>query len=212
MTFTPLIASPATAGWPIWVLVLSLLLFVMATISRPKIFRAIRKMAFSSFDRVYNDTDLQWEFSLGLRLFCVLTFALSLQIFVYTSGTFAFMQYLLILLGVVAWVYLRRGIRYMIERMGKLKNKGFPSIFFMALGVFVCVFLYGANLFYILWDWTTLWLIVSGAAALMWLGTILIKLYRFFVRGWKSFLALIAYWLIVEAGSVFGLYELIKLI
>lgn len=212
MNFTPLIASPATAGWPIWVLMVALLSFAIAAMSRPKIFRAIRKVTFSSFDRVYNDTDLQWESSLGLRLFCVLTFALSLQILVYTSGPFAFTQYLLILVGVVAWVYLRRGIRYMIERMGKLKNKGFPSIFFTALGLFVCLFLYGANLLYILWDWSTLWLIVSGAAVLMWLGTILIKLYRFFVRGWKSFLALIAYWLIVEAGSVFGLYELIKLI
>ncbi len=212
MNFTPLIASPVTAGWPVWVLMVALLSFVMVTINRPKIFRAIRKVTFSSFDRVYNDTDLQWESSLGLRLFCVLTFALSLQIIVYTSGPFAFTQYLLILVGVVAWVFLRRGIRYMIERMGKLKNKGFPSIFFMALGVFVCMFLYGANLLYILWDWSMLWLIVSGVAVLMWLGTILIKLYRFFVRGWKSFFALIAYWLIVEVGSIFGIYELIKLI
>ena len=212
MNFTPLIASPVTAGWPVWVLMVALLSFVMVTINRPKIFRAIRKVTFSSFDRVYNDTDLQWESSLGLRLFCVLTFALSLQIIVYTSGPFAFTQYLLILVGVVAWVFLRRGIRYMIERMGKLKNKGFPSIFFMALGVFVCMFLYGANLLYILWDWSMLWLIVSGVAVLMWSGTILIKLYRFFVRGWKSFFALIAYWLIVEVGSIFGIYELIKLI
>lgn len=212
MTFTPLIASPVTAGWPIWILMVAMLLLVIVTINRPKIFRAIRKVTFSSFDRVYNDTDLQWESSLGLRLFCVFTLALSLQIFVYTSGSFAFTRYLLILLGVVAWVYLRRGVRYMIERMGKLKNKGFPSIFFMALGVFVCLFLYGANLLYILWNGSMLWLIVSGVAVLIWLGTILIKLYRFFVRGWKSFLALLAYWLIVEVGSVFGLYELIKLI
>lgn len=212
MTFTPLIASPVTAGWPIWVLMVVLLLYVIATISRPRIFRAIRKIAFSSFDRVYNDTDLQWESSLGLRLCCVLTLALSLQIFVYTSGPFAFTHYLLILLGVIAWVYLRRGIRYMIERMGKLKNKGFPSIFFIALGVLMCILLYGANLLYILWDWSMLWLIVTGVAVLTWLVTILIKLYHFFVRGWKSFLALLAYWLIVEVGSVFSLYELIKLI
>lgn len=212
MNFSSLIASPITAVWPLWILLIALLLFTIAMIRRPKLFRTIWKMSFSSFDRVYNDTSIQWGNAFDLRLACVLVFALSLQILVYQEGPFTFTRYLLLLISVIAWAYLRRGIRYAIETGIKLKNKGFPSGFFMGLGVLMCIPLFFANLFYVLWDWDMPWLIVSGSVVLLWLGVIWAKLYHFFVRGWKSFLALVGYWLMVEVGFLFGLYELIKLV
>ncbi len=97
----------------------------------------------------------------------------------------------------------------MIEKHLKLKNKGFPSGLFIGLAVILCPVLYVANILYIVWDWHWVWLIIMGVVLLLWLGVILIKLFHYFVRGWKSFLSVIAYWLVVEVGSLFGLYELI---
>lgn len=212
MTFHPLIASPITAIWPLWLMFFVMIMYVMANVRRPQTLRAAWQMAFSSENRVYNDTSFLWNSSMDFRLFCVLVFALSAQLLAYTEGAFRFTQYLLVFLGVEAWAWLRRGARYVIEKGLKLKNKGFPSGLFTGLGVILCTILYVANILYIVWNCSWVWLIIIGIVLLLWLGVIGVKLYHYFVREWKSFLVVMAYWLIVEVGSLFGLYELIMVL
>lgn len=212
MTFQPLIESNFTAIWPLWLMFFVMIIYVVAMIRRPKTLRAAWQMTFSSVNRVYNDTSFLWNSSMDLRAFCVLVFALSAQLLAYADGPFRFTQYLLIFLSVEAWAWLRRGVRYMVEKHLKLKNKGFPSGLFIGLGVILCSVLLVANILYIVWDWHWVWLIIMGIVLLLWLGVILTKLFHYFVRGWKSFLAVMAYWLIVEVGSLFGLYELIMVL
>lgn len=212
MTFQPLIESNFTAIWPLWLMFFVMIIYAVAMIRRPQTLRAAWQMTFSSVNRVYNDTSFLWNSSMDLRAFCVLVFALSAQLLAYTGGPFRFTQYLLIFLGVEAWAWLRRGVRYMVEKHLKLKNKGFPPGLFIGLGVILCSVLLVANILYIVWDWHWVWLIIMGIVLLLWLGVIMTKLFHYFVRGWKSFLAVMAYWLVVEVGSLFGLYELIMVL
>ncbi len=212
MTFTQLILSPFTAQWPLWVMVFLMVVFVCANVMRPKILRAAWQISFSSTNRVYNDTSIMWSNSIDMRLFCIVVFGLSLQLLTYAEGPFRFTRFLLILVCVEAWVWLRRGIQKGMETLFKLKNKGFPMSFFLGLALIICSLLYVVDLIYILWGWSIVLFSVGGIVLLLWLGVIGVKLFRFFVRDWKSFLVFLTYWVVVEAGSLFGLYELIMVL
>lgn len=206
------IVTLSNAPWVMWIILLELVLFVIAMLSQPKLLRTAWQMAFKRTERVYNDAVMVGLSSLALRLFCLLSVAMSAMLFMYEEGPFTFAHYLLIASCLFGWYLLRWGIREGLSWLGRLKHYGFPSGFMMSLNLIVGLVLSVCNLGCVLTNNWVGWHVVMVAIVGVWLITIAVKHFQCFVRGWKSFLLTSVYWLIVEVGAIIGLYFLIKVL
>lgn len=206
------ITTLVSAPWVMWMMLFLFLLFVIANFHQPMIMRSAWQMAFTQTDRVYNDGAIFGISSLELRLFCLLTASFSLTLVFYKGGTFEFSSYALITACLLGWCLIRWGVRELISWLGKMKRFGFSKGFIMSLILVLTAALYVLNLGSV---WTNNWFgwhIGMAVIVLVWLFTIFIRYYQYFVHNWKTFLGLIAYWLTVEVGSLVGLYFLIRVI
>lgn len=210
MTAIEHITTLSTAPWVMWVMLFLLVLFVIANIHQPKIMLTVWQMTFSQTDRVYNDASIVGVSSLELRLFCLLTAAFSWTLVFYKGGIFTFGHYMLIAACVLGWYLLRWGIRALISWLGKLSRYGFPKAFMMSLCLVLTTVLYIINIGAIWIPGWLGWQILLALLVGVWLVTILVRHYQGFVHNWKTFLGLIAYWLVVEVGSLIGLFFLIR--
>lgn len=212
MTAIEHITTLVSVPWVMWMMLFLFLLFVIANFHLPKIMRSAWQMAFTQTDRVYNDAAIYGVSSFELRLFCLLTASFSWTLVFYNGGAFEFVHYLLVTACVLGWCLTRWGVRELISRLGKMERFGFSKGFIMSLILVLTAALFVLNIGSI---WTDNWLgwrIGMAVIVLVWLFTIFIRYYQFFVHNWKTFLGLIAYWLTVEVGSLVGLYFLIKVI
>lgn len=204
------ITTLSTSPWVMWVMLFLLVLFVIANIHQPKIMLMAWQMAFTHTDRVYNDASIVGISSLELRFFCLLTAAFSWTLAFYKGGPFAFGHYMLITVCVLGWYLLRWGIRALISWLGNMKSYGFPKAFMMSLCLVLTAALYIINIGSVWVPGWGGWSIFMVLIVVVWLITILIRHYQVFVHNLKTFLYLIAYWLVVEVGSLIGLFFLIR--
>ena len=203
-----LVSSP----WVMWLMFALLLLFVAANIYQPKIMRTAWVMSFKRTDRVYNDSAMVSTDSLALRLFCLATAALSWDVFFYDGGVFPFTRYILIMGCVFVWYLVRWGIRELLSVMLKLKRYGFPKGFMISLSLILCTALYGLNLGAVLTNGNYVWRMAMIVIVVFWLVVLFVKHLMFFVHNWKSLLLFLAYWLVVEVGSLFSLFLLVRIV
>lgn len=212
MTAIEHITTVSTAPWVMWWMLFLLVLFVIANIHQPKMVRAAVQIAFKRTDRVYDDAAIVGVSSLELRLFSLLTVALSWTLFFYTGGAFLFGRYMLVTACVLVWCLVRWGIRESIAFLGGLKKFGFPKSFTMSLSLVLSLGLWGINLVAV---WTSDWVVwrwLMAAAVPLWVVMNMIKHYQCFVRNWKTFFGWLVYGLTVEVGLLIGLYFLIRVI
>ena len=212
MLGTERIQSLITAPWVMWVMLFTLLLFLIAYIHQPHLMRTAWYMVFKRQDRVYNDAAVIGISSLELRFFCLLTASMSLAIAMKEGSVFRFGYYALVVACVLGWYIVRWCIRECIAWVGKLKHYGFPKGFMMSLCFILTTVLYVINLGFIWIPNARVWTVLMGIVLLLWLVMIWIKHYSFFVHDWKTFLGCLSYWVIVEVGSLVGLYFLIKVL
>lgn len=193
------ILTPASAAWCGWNMFGLLLAVIFAELAQPGIVSQVPTVLFSKTERIYKASADNVLGQLFITLFRIGVLALLLQLCFYTGGTFHYLSFLMLMGVILAFILVKMVVNVLIDYTFQLtRHFASPYEQYGAIATTVCLLLFPCLLVLLRIGNAIAARWVLGIAMALFLGLMLFRWFRTFVREPAALLYILLYIMTLE--------------